>query len=128
MKLVAAMVVAAVVLLGSPLGVQAEDGSSAVVSPTVLRLVYEVSHDGRWIAGGHEGIVDRQTGSISPGDPDWWFVRDNPKLRLNRQWSEAVYPDNEVYLVDVSSGARKRVDTDSRGKPLKPSWAACRWL
>ena len=34
------------------------------------------------------------------------------------------FPSGGVYLVDTASGDRTRIDTDSAGVPLEPSWEA----
>lgn len=93
---------------------------SLVVSP-VGPGVPPVSFDGRWL-GGYETMLDRTTGvatRVVTGEQAFLgFVRDNPALRLI--WD--AYPQGGRYLVDVSTAAAKRIDTDSAGAPLVPSW------
>ena len=132
----AAVVSASALLLVCPARpAVADDGSTAVVTRMGLDSVAEVSHNARWVKGSErlsaatirEVILDRETGAKTPdasGEPRW-FIRDNPTLRLNRDPSDEIYayPDTATYLINVATGTRKRIDTDSRGTPLKPSWS-----
>ena len=72
----------------------------------------EVSHTGRWVAGQGTrtdgvSIVDRRTGAVTPEPADGprWFIRDNPVLRLNRDYV-AEYPKAAVYLRNVATGSQ----------------------
>lgn len=109
--------------------------------------VAEVSSDGRFVlgsvpAGGYERtwvVMDRITGTSKTADvcsssfclgwdDPFGFVVDNPSLRLSVQDSSAFgwYPDGGVYLRNVGTGSSVRVDTDSRGAPLRPAWTGQR--
>jgi hypothetical protein len=114
------------------------DTESKMSLTTVDNAVYTVSHDGRWVAD-NTSILDRLTGATTPvneSSEDQWFagfVRDNPKLwlvvpelkefmRLGDESVVRYYPHAGVYLLDSSSGQRKRIDTDAAGAPLVPTW------
>ena len=120
----------ALMVAGGALSAGAVTASPPVVTPiTQVWTIDEVSHTGRWVAGQGTtadgvSIVDRKTGTVTaePSDGPRWFIRDNPVLRLNRDYV-AAYPKAAVYLRNVATGVRKRIDTDSKGVPLKPAWA-----
>jgi hypothetical protein len=120
----------ALMVAGAALPASAVDSSPPVVSRIEqLWTIDEVSHTGRWVAGQATdtdgvAILNRRTGAVTPQPSDGprWFIRDNPVLRLNRD-HVAEYPNAAVYLKNVATGVRKRIDTDSRGVPLTPSWA-----
>jgi hypothetical protein len=126
---VAAVTTTALMVAGAAFPAMGVDTSPPTVRPISLWTIDEVSHTGRWVAGQSAtsdgvSILDRATGAVipEPSSGPNWFVRDNPVLRLNRDYV-AEYPNAAVYLKNVATGARKRIDTDSRGVPLKPSWA-----
>jgi hypothetical protein len=125
--------VAAVACFGlgllTPTASWADEASLVVADAPWVWAINEVSHDGRWLAGeGHDlylgvVIVDRQSGAVTSEGPDesWWFVRDNPTLRVNLR-TEEEYPRTAVYLLNTSTGVKHRIDTDSRGVALTPAW------
>lgn len=128
-RVVAAVTTTAMLLAGAAFPALAADATGLVVQPINLWTIDEVSHTGRWVAGqgtNPDGvtILDRRTGSMTPEPASGprWFVRDNPVLRLNRGYV-SEYPNAAVYLTNVATGSKKRIDTDSRGAPLKPAWA-----
>jgi hypothetical protein len=112
------------------------------VSPTVASE--EISHDGRylWPYDDSYQVVDRLTGARSAaptcnGDRCWsaGFVRDNPSLVLTFEYGPRPDPTEDgdgepanvspllgVFLTDTSTGARLRIDSDSSGAPLVPTW------
>jgi hypothetical protein len=116
--------------------------SEPVVSPTVPSE--EISHDGRYLWPHDDSfqVFDRLTGARSAapacnGDHCWsaGFVRDNPSLVLTFEYGPRPDPTEEgdgepanvspllgVFLTDTSTGARLRVDADSSGAPLVPTW------
>lgn len=116
--------------------------SEPVVSPTVPSE--EISRDGRylWPYDDSYQVVDRLTGerSAAPtctGDHCWsaGFVRDNPSLVLTFEFGARPDPSEDgdgepanvspllgVFLADMSTGARLRIDSDSSGAPLVPAW------
>ena len=105
------------------------DEGAPLVSRIDLNSVYQVSHDGRWLRGVRNGIgeviLDRQTGTVTALSDDGnanLFVRDNPRLLLSRQGWQIHARDASVYLIDAATGTRERIDTDSQGRPLVPSW------
>jgi hypothetical protein len=115
-------------LLGTAPGSLA-DGGTPVVGRIDLNSVYQVSHDGRWLRGVRNGVgevvLDRQSGAVSALGDDGnanWFVRDNPRFRLSRTGWQIHARDASVYLIDTATGVRTRIDADSRGRPLVPSW------
>lgn len=125
-------VIATAFALVSPVpAAQAYPAAAAVTVPR-MSPVYEVSHDGRWLRGvwydannnPTEAILNRVTGTVTPEGSGgrYWFIRDNPALRLTRQGSQIYARDASVYLINTATGTKKRIDTDSRGRPLKPSW------
>jgi hypothetical protein len=128
-RAIALVITTSVVAAGAALPAAAADSSPPGVSPIKLWTIDEVSHTGRWVAGQGTtvdgvAIIDRKTGSVTgePADGPRWFIRDNPVLRLNRD-HVAEYPNAAVFLKNVATGVRKRIDTDSKGAPLKPTWA-----
>lgn len=122
-------VVATTFVLVSP--VPAAQAATVATVPS-MSPVYQVSHDGRWVRGvwydannnPTEAILNRVTGAVTPegSGGQYWFIRDNPTLRLTRQGSRIYARDASVYLINLTTGKKKRIDTDSRGRPLKPSW------
>ncbi len=56
------------------------------------------------------------------------MIPENPNLFVELVDTSVVgwFPSGGVYLVDSASGARTRIDTDSSGAPLEPSWKAAR--
>jgi hypothetical protein len=106
------------------------DGGTPVVGRIDLNSVYQVSHDGRWLRGVRNGVgevvLDRQSGAVTALGDDGnanWLVRDNPRFRLSRTGWQIHARDASVYIIDVATGARTRIDADSRGRPLVPSWS-----
>jgi hypothetical protein len=104
------------------------------VQPTGLFHITEVSHTGQWLAGNPDAltswppvILDRATGattSLPEGDAHRivGFVRDNPDLRLEVDSVVTGYVFSALWLHNLASGARVRVDTDSAGNPLFARW------
>ncbi len=96
--------------------------------------IMEVSHTGRWLMASPDAlqswppvIVDRQTGAATPVlDGDAYritgFVRDNPDLRLEVDSVVTGYTFSALWLRNLATGSRQRVDTDSAGTPLHPEW------
>ena len=105
-----------------------------VVQPTGLFGIYEASHDGQWLFGVPDNasyltpvVLDRASGTATGqvGGEAFritGFVRDNPNLRLEVDSTVPGYEFAALWLHDLASGARLRVDTDSTGLPLFPSW------
>ena len=54
------------------------------------------------------------------------MIPETPTLLVDQVDTSVVgwFPSGGVYLVDSASGARTRIDTDSSGVPLEPSWEA----
>lgn len=131
-------------------GVSGQPTASAAtpfqITPVALADVAEISSDGRFLLGSnHPGlypdpgwvILDRATGVSVPAEacPSWQyclglgeplgFVADNPALRLvvRDAGSPGWYPDGGVFLANATAGTSARVDTDSAGAPLSPSWS-----
>ena len=104
-----------------------------VVAPTGLFHLLEVSHDGHLLLGYPDGpgygtpvLLDRTTGVTTPAPEGeaariTGFVRDNPNLRLE---IDAVNPYvfTALWLRNLATGTRMRVDTDSAGAPLFAQW------
>lgn len=99
------------------------------VQPTGLTGITEVSHTGQWVRG-DLAILDRVTAAAVPA-PGTWFVRDNPALRLTvdprinivgPDGDQVGYRSGAVWLTTAGSGAVLRVDSDSSGNPLVPTW------
>lgn len=117
----------------------AQPGPQPVVTALGM-FVDQVSHDGRFVQGELSDVVlDRQAGTTSAPactDPACWsvgFVRDNPvlqvvvargqrQIRRDEDWYRRG-PLAGVYLVNTGTGSRIRIDTDSAGVPLVPSWS-----
>jgi hypothetical protein len=128
-RTIAVLSTTTLLVAGAALPASAADPSPPGVSPISLWTIDEVSHTGRWVAGQGTtvdgvAILDRRTGAVTPEPADGprWFVRDNPVLRLNRDYV-AEYPNAAVFLKNVATGVRKRIDTNSKGVPLTPTWA-----
>jgi hypothetical protein len=124
--------------------------SVAAAEPVVVPLgtgIEAISHDGRYLWDADaEQVVDRVTGARSAtppclGDHCWsaGFVRDHPNLVVTLEYGPRPVPPGAAegslwnrgskggpmlgaYLVDVGTGARQRIDTDSSGAPLDPAW------
>jgi hypothetical protein len=117
----------------SPATPAAAVNAKTSVQPTDLASISEVSHTGRWVRGGSslplDGVVlDRQTGTTTPTMGTGGFVRDNPNLVLENASTWEGYEGGyrlrrePVWLLALTTGARTRVDTDSAGNPLVPTW------
>jgi len=104
------------------------------VQPTGMFHITEVSHTGRWLMANPDAlqswppvILDRVTGATTPmpnGDAYriTGFVRDNPDLRLEVDSVVTGYVFSALWLHNLATGARLRVDTDSVGSPIFPQW------
>lgn len=112
--------------------------------------VNDISHDANWVvgtepreAGANEPkplvLMNRATGEQTTlcdwADEDLGFcslaeqggmIPETPTLLVDQVATSVVgrFPAGGVYLVDSVSGARTRIDTDSSGVPLEPSWEA----
>lgn len=103
-------------------------GSSDItvwVEPTGLVETTEISHDGSTLLGNSlesDQLVIGQRGTYTAvaSENDYiGFVRDNPVLSLTRR---SVGDIEAVYLTNSATKRQWRIDTDSRGVALKPSW------
>ena len=117
---VAVATATALMAAGAALPAGAVTSSRPVVTPIGLWTIDEVSHTGRWVAGqgtNPDGvqILDRASGAVTPEPASGprWFVRDNPVLRLNRDYV-AEYPKAAVYLKNVATGIRRSASTPTR--------------
>lgn len=122
------------VLASTASGPPATAGSGVVVAPTGIFHIMEASHTGQWVLGVPDSatstapvVLDRATGATTPvlaGDASriTGFVRDNPDLRLEVDSVVAGYTFSALWLHNVATGARQRVDTDSAGAPIHPVW------
>ena len=128
---------AGVMLLTVATTAPASAAAKTSVEPTGLTGIQQVSHTGRWVIG--DGVrLDRATGERAPswastptGSSTTQFVRDNPNLALERESMVDVvdadgdtvgYRSGPVWLTNAATGSRVRIDTDSTGAPLEPSW------
>jgi hypothetical protein len=131
----------------------AEPSQPAVLSMTEsgLRWVDAISSDARWLVGSEpraEGAstpkplirLDRETGEqrvlCDWADEDLGYcslaeqggiIPESPNLLLELVDDNAIrgwFPSGGVYLVDTGSGARTRIDVDTSGTPLTPTWQA----
>jgi hypothetical protein len=118
-------------MLATMTGPVAGGGKSAMgVTELKVEEVTAASHDGRWVQAGNV-IVDRQTGASADVEQNPQverfdgFVRDNPKLWLVwRTAGDGSGRSEGVYLKDSATGQNWRIDTDSSGAPLAPTWPA----
>jgi hypothetical protein len=125
---------------------------AAGLSITALGMVYvnDISHDASWVIGDEPRVpgasepkplvlVNRVTGEqwvlCDWADPDLGFcsmaeqgamIPETPNLVVEQVDTSVVgwFPSGGVYVVDTASGSRTRIDTDSAGVPLEPSWEA----
>ena len=125
---------------------------SAGLTISDLGMVYvnDISHDATWVIGSEPRepganapkplvLMDRTSGEQTIlcdwADEDLGFcsmaeqgamVRETPTLLVDQVDTSVVgwFPSGGVYLVDSVSGSRTRIDTDSSGVPLEPSWEA----
>ncbi len=120
------------------------------VTPLGMVYVNDISHDATWVVGNEPRepgsdqpkplvLMNRATGEQTIlcdwADPDLGFcsmaeqgamIPETPTLVVEQVDTSVVgwFPSGGVYLVDSASGARTRIDTDSSGVPLEPSWKA----
>ncbi|HYN57541.1 MAG TPA: hypothetical protein VES03_10110, partial [Motilibacterales bacterium] len=115
-----------------------------------LGMIYvnDISSDANWVSGAElreQGsdtpkplvLMDRETGEqrvlCDWGDEDLGFcsmaeqgtmIPETPNLLVDQVDTSVVgwFPSGGVFLVDSTSGSRTRIDTDSSGVPLEPSW------
>jgi hypothetical protein len=112
--------------------------------------VNDISYDANWVVGAEPRepganspkplvLMNRATGEqwvlCDWADPDLGFcsmaeegamIPEAPDLVVEQVDTSVVgwFPSGGVYVVDTASGARTRIDTDSAGVPLEPSWKA----
>lgn len=130
----------------------ASPAPTAELAITPLGMVYvnDISYDATWVVGAEP----REPGANSPkplvlmnrttGEQrilcDWAdenlgfcsmaeqgaMIPEDPNLLVDLVDNSVVgwFPSGGVYLVDSASGERTRIDTDSSGAPLEPSWRA----
>lgn len=130
MALVFVVLVVLVAAGGNPAG--ASRGVS--VQPTGMFHIAEASHTGRWLMGSPDAltswppvVLDRETGATTPlpgGDAHRivGFVRDNPDLRLEVDSVVTGYVFSALWLHNLATGTRLRVDADSAGNALFARW------
>jgi len=125
---------------------------TAGMSITALGMVYvnDISYDANWVVGNEPRepganapkplvLMDRATGEQTIlcdwADEDLGFcalaeqggmIPETPTLLVDQVATSVVgwFPSGGVFLVDSTNGARTRIDTDSSGVPLEPSWEA----
>lgn len=137
---------------GSSTAVAPSTTPAAGPSVTPLGMVYvnDISHDATWVVGNEPRepdanepkplvLMNRATGEqwvlCDWADPELGFcsmaeqgamIPETPNLVVEQVDTSVVgwFPSGGVYVVDSASGARTRIDTDSSGAPLEPSWEA----
>lgn len=127
-----AATMAAGALLATALPAQAGSAAGPVVTPTGMRVVSEVSSDGRVLGSGDGTLVLLDLATMTR-TPHGLFVMDNSDLSVANEggWSrpadpyaDPVFQAGPVWLLNTAKGTRQRLDSDSAGTPLVPSWAA----
>ena len=127
---------AAGLLLGMAQPALADPAVAPGVTPTGMRIVHEVSSTGRLVVGnaksGPMEVLDLSTMTRTPASYSS-FVIDNPDLTVRNEsgWIQptdsaiaGVYRAGPVWLDNTATGSRQRVDTDTAGNALVPSWPA----
>ena len=120
------------------------------IAPLGMVYVNDISHDAHWVVGTQPRepgsdvqkpviLMDRATGGQTIlcdwADPDLGFcsmaeqgamIPETPTLLVDQVDTSVVgwFPSGGVFLVDSASGTRTRIDTDSSGTPLEPTWKA----
>ncbi len=120
------------------------------ITPLGMVYVNDISHDATWVTGSQPRepgelepkplvLMNRATGEqmilCDWADEDLGFcspaeqgamIPETPTLLVEQVDTSVVgwFPSGGVYIVDTVSGSRTRIDTDSSGAPLQPSWEA----
>jgi hypothetical protein len=134
----------------APAATSATAAAGLTIAPLGMVYVNDISHDATWVIGNEPRepganepkplvLMDRATGEqwvlCDWADPDLGFcsmaeqgamIPETPNLVVEQVDTSVVgwFPSGGVYVVDAASGARTRIDTDSSGAALEPSWEA----